>query len=123
MIFREKETFLFYNTISGQHFIIKPTQFIFSLIEKLQDIENGYCIEISDLELRFQGMNEFVNLLRENFCGDSIDQELTKMKPFSLYPVPSIMKNRERLRANDDLSAGEKIIPKCPLEHQPNSKA
>jgi len=110
MIFNKEQTFLFYNTISARHFKICPKGFLFDIMEQLQDIDNGYCVEISDLELNLQETIEFVQLLRKNFRGDVIDQELTKMKPFSLYPVSSVMRNRERLKSNPDLSVGEKIM-------------
>lgn len=110
MIFRKEQTFLFYNTISGQHFKLHQRPFLIGIIKKLQDIDNGYCIELSESELHLQEMKEFIQLLRENFCGDVIDREFTKIKPFSLYPVSSVMKNRERMKSNDDLLAGEKIM-------------
>ena len=110
MIFKKKQTFLFYNTISGQHFKICPQEYLSGIMEKLQDMDNGYCVEITETELNLQETTKFVQLLRENFCGDLIDHDLTKMKPFSLYPVLSVMKNRERLKSNPDLSVGEKIM-------------
>ena len=110
MIFKKEHTALFYNTISGQHFKLYTPLFLLDVIEKLQDIENGYCIEISESELYLQETKDFIQLLRENFCGDVIDLEFTKVKPFSLYPVSSVMKNRERMKSNTDLSLGEKIM-------------
>ena len=110
MIFKKEQTFLFYNTISGQHFKLHPMPFLLGIIEKLQDIENGYCIELSESEWQLQEMKDFIQLLRENFCGDVIDRKLTKIKPFSLYPVSSVMKSRERMQSKNDLSPGEKIM-------------
>jgi pseudo-rSAM protein len=84
--------------------------FLSGIIEQLQDIDNGYCVEIAEHELNLYEMIEFVELLRKNFCGDAIDQEMTNMKPFSLYPVPYVMKNRKKLQSDSDLSIGEKIM-------------
>ena len=110
MIFKERQTLLFYNTISGQNFKICSTPFLLSVIEKLQDIKNGYCIELSESELNILEMKEFIQLLRNTFCGDWIAQELTTMRPFSLYPMPSVMKNRDVLKSNPYLSLGEKLL-------------
>jgi len=102
--------FLFYNTLSGQHFTISPKEFLASVVEKLQDIDNGYCVELSESELTLKEIKDFVRSLRANYCGDIIAQKLTKMKPFSLYPTLSVMKNREIQKSDTYLSMGERIL-------------
>jgi pseudo-rSAM protein len=110
MIFGKSSETLFYNTLSGQYFKIRPDSFLTNIINRLQDSENGYCIEISEEELKNESIDEFIRLLRGYFCGDIIDRESIAIKPFSLYPVCSVINGRERLSGESDISIGEKIL-------------
>ena len=110
MVFNKPQAAMFYNTISGQHFKIEPDTLLSDIINQLQDSKNGYCIDVSENDMENEKLIEFIRLLRDNFCGDIINQEFTGIKPYSLYPQYSVINGRERLLAGGAISIGEKVL-------------
>lgn len=80
---------LVYNSLSGKGFDTSLSPVLDTVVNELLDMENMYCIEISDIKLHDNEFSIFVSLLRENFCGDIVLNDNIS-RPISIYPKLNI---------------------------------
>lgn len=77
------------------------------LMTSLRDYNNGYCIQIDEKMLSKNSVVAFICDLRELFCGDILDCENHREKPFVFYPKLKILKDK-----SDKIHIGENILYK-----------
>ncbi len=111
------ETFLFceskkafiYNSISGKGFVVYRKGKIDNLLNELSELDNLYCIEISQDILDEQGVRNFVDKLIETFSGNLIQKNKHDKKPIILPPFLNLQKDIDKLRKDNFRSVGESV--------------
>jgi pseudo-rSAM protein len=91
-VFTDESSFLFYNSLSGEHFTVTKNTGIDNFVNKLLAPNNMYCIDISEMELNNQSINLLIRNLRNTFTGDYLNKKLVDEKPVILYPKLHLMK-------------------------------
>lgn len=97
-IFREEEEVLIYNTLNAKSIYQKGNPHILKVAEDLQNLENGYCTEISEEELKDATLLRFVNNVKTTFSGDLIPLKEVPSKPFIFPPKLRLYADIAQLR-------------------------
>ena len=109
---------LIYNSLSGKGLEFKNTNELKLIIEQLEDKVNLYCTGINDLDLQNASIREFVDAVRENYCGDIFDKSLFTQKP--IVVIPDLHVDNEKLRSDEtaqfDVNAYKWYVEKNLLE-------
>lgn len=109
-IFKGRQGYLFFNSVSNQNFHVFPQEKVYNLIDQLLELEQMYCIEISDIEIDKYEIWPFIKRLRDTFTGDIFSKKMIKKKPIALCPKISIMKSVERLKVHPENSVGQNLL-------------
>ena len=80
---------LVYNSLSGRGFDTCLSPVLDAVVNKILDMANMYCVEISEKERHDDGFSNFVRLLKGYFCGDIILNDNVS-RPISIYPKLNI---------------------------------
>jgi pseudo-rSAM protein len=79
---------LLYNLADGRFLTYYHQPHLVDFILRLKQEKNLYALEVSDHDLRENGLEDFVRDIREHFMGDLADVSLTgRKKPFLLSPL------------------------------------
>lgn len=89
---------LFYNILSKKGFVIYNNYVIKPIIDSLLRKDNLGVVKIDDLVHKSHEGKELIQQLRNHFCGDIIDTNLSQQKPIVVIP---------ELTINEDVSANE----------------
>lgn len=95
-IWKVRNKTLVYNTLSGQGFEALLSPVLERIVDSLLNMDNLYCVEVSDLDLVDPILNQFVSQLKSNFSGDIILQSELKHKPVSIVPRLNINEQVDR---------------------------
>lgn len=87
---------LVYNSLSGKGFEVLLSPVLERVVDSLLNIDNLYCVEVTDLDLEDSLLKQFVLQLRSHFCGDIILQSELKYKPVSIVPRLNINEQVDR---------------------------
>jgi pseudo-rSAM protein len=105
-VFNDTSKFLFYNSLSGEHFNVTKNIVIDGVINKLLEPSNFYCINITEDELKDPIINSLIKKLRDSFTGDYINKKFTNEKPMILFPQLRLMKSVH----SEGIDIGNKIM-------------
>lgn len=109
-VFSETTKYFFYNSLSGNNFVINKKEEINLLISSLLDPENMYCIELTQKERSLPVVEFLIKQLRASFAGDIIDKRFVKSKPVILYPKMRLMRSLDNILYDKELDLGDKIL-------------
>lgn len=109
-LFCESKKVFLYNSISGEGFEVYRRKSINYIIDGLSEINNLYCIEISEEELKIHDVNNLISKVIKTFSGDLIKKTSSKSKPVILPPILNLQKDIEKLRKDMFRSTGENIL-------------
>ena len=107
-VFKTNEKVLFYNSLSGHHFVVNSEMPLKEIISKILKPSEMYCIKLNSQHLEICQIRDFIALLRENYMGEIMEKDHVKDKPISLYPKVSVMKSRKFLSSDNNL--GYKVM-------------
>jgi pseudo-rSAM protein len=110
-IFQEKKKTILYNSLSKKIIDVEYSAEVNSLIQQFLNPNNVYVITLTSSELLNQSIDNFVNVIREAYFGDIIQQR-DNNKPVIIPPILKIHKNREFLKRDHEIALGENIISK-----------
>ncbi len=105
---------LLYNTLDSKYFISNDSEVV-ELMKRLQNEEESYSIELSDIELKNEKCKTFFSFVKDNFMGDIYRNSSSEIKPMQLKPILNIQSDVE-LNRNED---GKLELPKI-LTYQTN---
>jgi len=88
-----------YNSLSGQGYLFNNTNELKQIIVQLENKENLYCTSINESDFQNASIREFVNFIRENYCGDIFDKSLFPQKP--LVVIPDLHIDNEKFRSDE----------------------
>lgn len=108
-LFCESKKAFICNSISGKGFKVYRKENTSSIINELSEIDNLYCVEISQDKLEKHDVKSFVSKLIETFSGNLMQKNTNDPKPTILPPVLNLQKDIERLRKDKFRSTGENI--------------
>lgn len=109
-IFRGRQGYLFFNSISNHSFLIPSRGSMSNFIEQIIEPEQMYCIEVSEDEIDKYKLLPLIKSLRETFTGDLLSKEMIRKKPVALYPKFSVMKSIEHLKHHPENSVGQNLL-------------
>lgn len=95
-IWADDKEILIYNALSGFGFTIINHGKLVPIVKGLLDISNLYCIELSEEDMNFEEVTQFISLLRDKYCGDLIEQDISSKKPIVIIPQLNINEDVER---------------------------
>jgi pseudo-rSAM protein len=107
-IFLQKEKILIYNSLSNKGNIFKNSNYLKEIILRLQNLDNMYCIEITEKELEVNDIKGFVDFVRNSFSGDLINSSVSK--PAIFPPILNLQNNVKRLNSFQVRSVSEEIF-------------
>jgi pseudo-rSAM protein len=83
-----KDSVLFYNSLSGERFEIESESRAGRLSRELLLPENGYVAGVETGDLNDDGVKELVRKLRDLFMGELLKREWSTGKPVNILPEP-----------------------------------
>ena len=92
-IWSNSQEILIYNSLSGKGYLYCHATELKSIVTRLEDTSNLYCITINEIELKNSVIHDFISSVRENLCGDLLDRSIYKQKP--LVVIPKLNVNEE----------------------------
>lgn len=108
-IFRNEEKALVYNTLNSAYLVCPYTQPLFrELIDGLEDMDNGYCVPLSEKALKNLEVLAWIKRLCETFSGNVIPA--SGQKPFLLKPVCRIYNSIQHQQKDKVFSLGHNIL-------------
>ncbi len=110
VVFQDSETFLLYNTLSGDNEHIQKGTPESELIERLISTPDVYLLQINEDELMHDNIVTFIRKLRDVFIAEQIDCRLTTNKPMILYPKLRLFESVENVQADYKSSIGDNIL-------------
>lgn len=111
-VWRNDDTVLLYNTLSGKHLRVTVSTELQKIITGLLDEENLYCIELTEDDLACTTIKSFVESLRLHYMGDLYPQSLFPQKPLVVVPSVSINEDLENTieKTNNLELFGQKVM-------------
>ncbi len=113
-IWRKKKNCIFYNSQNFSSLQISIQSLDLDLfIKKMQDIDNLYCVEITEKELNNEDIKKMVDLLSIRGFGRLVEQKKdSEYKPISLPPILNLQSEINRLTTKNstDLTIGEHVL-------------
>lgn len=108
-IFKNEEEALVYNTLNSAYLVCPYTQPLFrALIDGLEDMNNGYCVPLSEGALKNGEVLAWLKRLCETFSGNVIPA--SGQKPFLLKPVCRIYNSIQHQQKDKAFSLGHTIL-------------
>ena len=98
-LWRNASKAIIYNSLSGKGFVFENTNELKRIIERLDDKANLYCVVVNESDLQNASVREFVDAVRENYCGDIFDKSLFPQKP--LVVIPDLHVDNEKFRSDE----------------------
>ena len=107
---RKNGVCLLYNAANGNKKIFKVTPCITPYLDKLEDVDNLYTVEISKTDIdNDSDLKHFVEEIVSAALGQMVAQDANTPKPISMFPMLNLQKDIERLRKEKDRSIGESL--------------
>ncbi|MBD5307690.1 MAG: TIGR04150 pseudo-rSAM protein [Bacteroides sp.] len=107
-IFRDDAEVVVYNSLNGLYnAIIKPSYIIKQAFEYLEKPENGYCIELDSNYSSDPSLLAFIDRIIDSNSGGICFAET---KPFIIAPACKIYDSIDRLRKENGVYNGRKVI-------------
>lgn len=106
----KKSNGLLYNSRTGVGFRFKNDKSIRQITEKLCNMENLYCIEIDDHDIKDQSMVGFVEKIQTIQAGNLIKPEHGKRSPIILPPLLNLQSDVKRLKKESPDLIGEHVL-------------
>gem|GEM_PF-108463 len=108
-LYLEPYTFLFernghiviFNSLSNQGKKFKNNGRIEAVVNQMNDINNMYCVDITEADLKDSDLLDFINYIRNTYSGDLIDNSSFAKKPVVFVPKFKINKTIEQLQETD----------------------
>ena len=108
-IFETEKSSLVYNTLNAAY--IKTDNLVIrEILSKLQDVSNGYSVELSAETLHDKEFCAWYHEIRESFSGDIVRLDSTQKKPFIFRPRLRIYNDINTIRKEKGRSLGESIL-------------
>lgn len=109
-IFHQKEEWILYNTLNAAYIRCPNHPGIVSILEELENPENGYCIRISQQTLNDPVVDSFIRQIRDTFSGDLVKENPGQKKPYVFKPTLFFNYTPEKLTENNIALFGERIL-------------
>ncbi len=101
---------LLYNSLSGKGKEIKSNNTIDWLIDQLLDLNNLYCIEVTEDHLHNNELSSFISEIKDSDMGNIIPYIPQKRRPVFLVPVLNLQQDINKLRKESERSLGKDIM-------------
>jgi len=102
-IWKNEVSAVIYNSLNYQYLCIEVTDIVSNIIDELEKVDNGYCIEITEEQLADKGIIELVQYLANTSSGGVTACIENRVKPFIFKPVLFLNEAiRKRLESTDD---------------------
>lgn len=95
-IWKSKNEVLVYNSVLSNGFALLLSNVSSSLIERLIDPKQMYCVELLVSEIQDKLTNEFINRLTMTGSGNICEKEEGKPKPVIMFPKLNVQRSVER---------------------------
>jgi len=109
-VWAKGKTCLIYDSHSGKGIELKNTKRIQWLINQLNDLNNLYCIELSENLLKKNGVGIFISKIQDSGSGNLIPVVPGKRKPAFLVPFLNLQQDINKLRKEPERSLGKDIM-------------
>lgn len=124
-IWKDASSILLYNSTTKVSFEFTRSPELDSIIEKLCDLSNLYCIQIDQIELSSHNVKEFTDRVIESNSGTLSEITSNQPKPIQFPPLLNLQCDRNKLKQDNSRSIGEKVITylnqvKIHFSHQDN---
>lgn len=101
---------LLYNAKSGNKKLFKVALSIIPYLDKLEDVDNLYTVEICKTDIDNDSeLKHFVEEIISAELGQIVVQDANTPKPISFFPMLNLQKDIERLRRETGRSVGESL--------------
>lgn len=108
-VFSEPSKRVIYNTLNGSYLTYEDP-FVCNILDRLNQPENGYCIEIENSFFKRKSFLSLIREVRQSFTGDVLPVGDIAVKPFIFVPLLRLYNNVERIKKERDQSLGELIL-------------
>jgi len=108
-LWREKHTALIYNAKTGNGFSLRIRGELKEIIEQLLDLNNLYCITLSQGQIENKCVSEFIKKIKDTSSGNLIEAEEEKKRPIFLVPLLNLQSDIDRLKKLPQKSFGKNI--------------
>ena len=106
----QNEIILMYNSQSGKSIKISNNPNLNPIVNKLLDIKNMYCIELSHDEVSNKDVNYFIQQVEASNSGGCFLKKNAQPKPIALLPILNLQRDKNRLKKEPDRFIGENIL-------------
>jgi len=106
----QNDTILIYNSQSGKSIRISNNSSLNPIVNKLLDIKNMYCIELSYDDVNNKDINYFIQKVDASNSGACFLKKEEQPKPVILLPILNLQRGKDRLTKEPDRFIGENIL-------------
>lgn len=109
-IFRSENKFVLYNTLNSSYIEAPASQSVTDMMNLLDDASNGYCIVLTEEQIKEPAFHQFAMKVRDTFSGDLVESESDTKKPFIFKPVLFLNTDIRKAKEEDFSFLGERVL-------------
>lgn len=105
-VFGGKDNYMLYNGFAHKYIIInniKENKDIISVLDKMMDMGNMYCVCLSSQKLATEKFSTFINDIRNGFYGDIYDEKIFETRPAIFPPIVNVKNSYVNINKEEEL--------------------
>lgn len=109
-LWHKKDKGIIYNSVSYQVIEFHNTGLVQDIVKELLNINNLYCIEITEKQLSNKGLNNLVSSITQSNSGGLVRKNITHKKPVIIPPYPRVFLDKDYITKENTLAVNENLI-------------